>query len=188
MIWLALGVALFSAIHFLPSVTPAKREDLIDKVGPKLYRGVFAIDVLIGVALMIWGYRSAAWVHVYDPPSWGVHLNNLLMLVVVYLMGVGGAKGWLATKMRHPMLLGVILWAVAHLLVNGDQASILLFGGLGLWALGMTFMLNRRTGAWAPPKHCGRMGELRLILISVAIYAVITFAHGFMLGVNPFPG
>lgn len=188
MILLAIGIALFSAIHFLPSVTPAKREDMIDRIGPKLYCSVFAVDVLIGVVLMIWGYRAAEWVYVYDPPTWGIHLNNLLMLAVVYLMGVGGAKGWVATKTRHPMLLGVILWAVAHLLVNGDQASILLFGGIGLWAIGMTFMLNRRTGAWAPPEHCGAMGEFRLILISGAIFAVITFTHGFMLGVNPFPG
>jgi len=188
MIVLALGVSLWAGIHFLPSVTPALRERLIDAIGPGPYRALFSIDILIALVLIIWGYRSADWIHVYDPPAWGVHANNTLMLLAIYLFGAGGAQGWLATKLRHPMLTGAIAWAVAHLLANGDQASILLFGGIGGWALGMIWMINRRTGAWVAPKHCGLAGELKLILISLAIFAVITFAHGWLLGVNPFPG
>ena len=185
---LVIGIALWSAVHFLPSVTPTLRDRLIDEMGPGPYRAIFSIVAAIALALIVWGYRSADFIYVYDPPVWGVHVNNTLMLLAVYLMGVGGAKGWLATKLRHPMLLGVCAWAVAHLLANGDEASILLFGGMLLWALGMIFMLNRRTGAWERPKPRGAANEVRLILITLAIFAVITFAHGPMLGVNPFPG
>lgn len=188
MIFLALGIALWSAGHFLPSVTPALREDLIDRIGPKSYRAVFSIDMVIALALIVWGYRSADWIYVYDPPAWGVHANNTMMLLAVYLMGVGGANGWLATKLRHPMLLGVCVWALAHLLANGDQASVLLFGSMLLWAVGMIFMINRRVGARVPPKWAGLMAEARLILISLAVFAIITFTHGWVLGVSPFPG
>ena len=187
MIVLAIGVSLWAAVHFLQSVTPALRERLIDAIGLGAYRGLFTLDMVIALVLIVWGYRSAEWIYVYDPPSWGVHLNNLAMLLAIYLMGVGGARGWLATKMRHPMLTGVIVWAVSHLLVNGDQASILLFGGMLLWALGMIWMINRRVGAWAPPKHCGAKGEAILISVTLIIFIVITFAHGVLLGVNPFP-
>jgi uncharacterized membrane protein len=188
MIVLALGVSLWAAIHFFPSVTPALRERLIDGVGHGPYRGLFSVDILISLALIIWGYRTADWIYVYDPPAWGVHANNTLMLLAIYLFGAGGARGWLATKLRHPMLTGAVVWGVAHLLANGDQASIVLFGGMALWALGMIWIVNRRTGAWAPPKHCGLAGELKLIAITLVIFAVITFAHGWLLGVNPFPG
>lgn len=185
---LALGIALWSAGHFLPSVTPALREDLIDRVGPKAYRTTFSIDMAIALILIVWGYRSADWIYAYDPPSWGVHANNTLMLIAVYLFAVGGAKGWLATKLRHPMLLGVCLWAIAHLLANGDQASILLFGGMLLWAVGMMFMINRRVGARVLPQWAGPLAEARLILIVLAVFGVIVFTHGWVLGVSPFPG
>lgn len=185
---LTAGIVIWSAVHFLPSVAPSLRERLIDAVGPRVYRGVFAADAAIGLGLMVWGYRAADWIHVYDPPAWGIHVNNLLMLIAVYLMGVGGAKGWLATKIRHPMLTGVMVWAVAHLLANGDEASILLFGAMGLWALGMIAMINRRTGAWSPPEPTTKAGEIRLIVVTVAIFAVIIIMHGPILGVRPIPG
>lgn len=188
MLILAIGLAFWSAVHFFPSVTPELRERLIDSIGPKAYRAVFSIDALTALGLVIWGYRSAEWIHVYDPPAWGVHANNLLMLLAVYLMGVGGAKSWLATKLRHPMLLGVVTWAVAHLLVNGDRASILLFGGMGLWALGMMFMINRRVGAWSPPRPRGAGAEVRLVALTLVVYAVIILAHGWIFGVRPIPG
>lgn len=188
MIILALGVALWSAVHFLPSVAPGVRDRLIDAIGPKVYRAAFSIDIVIALALMIWGYRSADWIYVYDPPAWGIHANNLLMLVSIYLFGVGGAGVWLATKLRHPMLTGAATWATAHLLANGDQASVVLFGGMGLWAIGMIFMINRRTGAWAPPKARGARAEVVLIVMTLAIYGAIAFTHWFLLGVRPFPG
>ena len=188
MIILALGLTLWSAVHFLPSVSPDLRERAIDVIGPGPYRAAFSIDVLIGLALMIWGYRSADWVHLYEPPAWGVHANNALMLVAVYLFSVGGAKGWLATKLRHPMLLGAIVWATAHLLANGDEASVLLFGGILLWAIGMIFMINRRVGAWAAPESGGAVAEVKLVVVTLIVYGVIVSAHWFLLGVRPFPG
>ncbi|MEL7465773.1 MAG: NnrU family protein [Pseudomonadota bacterium] len=188
MIILALGVALWSAMHFLPSVAPGIRDRIIDAIGPKAYRGVFSVDMAIALALMIWGYRSADWVFVYEPPAWGWHANNALMILAIYLFGVGGAKGWLATKVRHPMLMGALIWATAHLLANGDQASVLLFGGMWLWAAGMIFMINRRVSVWVPPKHGGLKADIVLIVVTLIIYVVIAFTHWFLLGVKPFPG
>lgn len=188
MLTLALGFSLWSAMHFLPSALPGLREWLIDKIGPQPYRGVFSFITALSLVLIVWGFRTAPFVPVYDPPAWGIHVNNVLMLFAVYLFGVGGAKGWLATKLRHPMLTGVMVWSVAHLLANGDQASILLFGGMALWALGMVWMINRRVGAWAPLKPAGPATEIRLVLITILIYAVIAFTHGWLLGVRPFPG
>ncbi|QIE56825.1 NnrU family protein [Pikeienuella piscinae] len=188
MLTLALGFSLWSATHFLPSALPGLREWLIDAIGPQAYRGAFSLIVALSLVLIVWGFRAAPFIPVYDPPAWGIHVNNVLMLFAVYLFGVGGAKGWLATKIRHPMLTGALVWSAAHLLANGDQASILLFGGMALWAIGMIWMINRRVGAWAPRKSAGTAAEIRLVLITILIYAVIAFTHGWLLGVRPFPG
>lgn len=188
MAYLVIGVAIWAGVHLMPSVAPDLRERLVDMLGPKPYRGAFAGALFLGLILIVIGYRSADWVAVYDPPGWGVHLNNLLMLAAIYLMGVGGAKGWLATKMRHPMLTGVAVWAAAHLLVNGDQASVVLFGAMLLWALAEIFAINRRTGAWAPPAARGARAEIMLVVVTLVIFTVVAFAHGWLLGVYPFPG
>lgn len=188
MLILALGFTIWCAGHFLPSVAPGLRERLIDEIGPGPYRGLFSLVAAIALALIVWGYRDAPFTPLYDPPSWGVHLNNLLMLFAIYLFGVGGAKGWLATRIRHPQLLGVKVWALAHLLVNGDEASVLLFGGMALWAGGTVWMINRRVGAWAPKKWGGWKAEARLAALVLIVFAVVAFAHGWLLGVNPFPG
>ena len=185
---LALGVVMWAAVHLFASIFPDLRERLIDAIGAGPYKGVFAADIAISLVLIIWGYRSADWVYVYDPPSWGIHLNNLLMLFAIYLFGVGGARGWLATMLRHPQLTGVIVWAAAHLLANGDQASVILFGGMAVWAVAEIVIINRKTGAWSPPEPAGMAAEIKLAVITLVIFAVIIFAHGWLLGVRPIPG
>lgn len=188
MLILAAGVMIWCLGHLLPSVAPGLRAQLVGWLGEKRYRLLFALDMAIALVLIVWGYGSAEFVQIYDPPQWGRHLNNLLMLIAVYLFAVGGAKGWFAAKFRHPMLLGVLIWAVAHLLANGDQASLLLFGAMGLWAVAEMVAINRRTPDWTPPAPAGVAAEVKLALITLVAFAVLAFIHGWVLGVHPFPG
>jgi hypothetical protein len=136
---------------------------------------------------MVWGYRRAALEPIYTPPAWGWHLNNLLMLGAVALLGMGQSKGRARSWLRHPMLTGVAVWALAHLLVNGDLASVVLFGGLGLWAVAEMGLINAAAPAWVRPEPGPWTGDLRLALIAVAAYALIGLIHGW-LGPWPFPG
>lgn len=186
MVMLVIGVAIWCAGHLLPAIFPEIRRRIIDATGPQIYRGLFSLDMAIALVLIVWGYRSAAFVPVYDPPTWGVHVNNPLMLVAVYLFGVGPAKGWLATKLRHPMLLGVVAWSVAHLLANGDQASVVLFGAMGAWALAEIALINRRAPEWEPPAPAGTQAEIRLVGVTLIVYAAIALIHGWVLGAYPF--
>ncbi len=87
-------------------------------------KGVIAGAIVLGMVLMVIGYRAADFIPVYDPPAWTRHLNNLLMVISVILFGVGSSKSPMRAWLRHPMLTGFLLWAVAHLLVNGDLASV----------------------------------------------------------------
>jgi uncharacterized membrane protein len=145
-----------------------------------------ALAILVGLLLIIYGYRHADCVAVYDPPAWGIHLNNLLMLAAVALFGAGQSKGRARALLRHPMLTGVIVWAVAHLLVNGDSASLLLFGWLAVWALASMAAINRREPVWTRPAPGPVSGDVRLAVITLVLYAAIAGVH-WWLGYYPFP-
>ena len=114
------------------------------------------------------------------------HLNNLLMLIAVGLLGVGHSKSRLRAKMRHPMLLGVLTWSVAHLLVNGDLSSVLLFGLLGIWAVVEIVVINRAEPLRTSWQGGSIAGDVRLGLITLVVFAVIAAIHTW-LGYPPFP-
>ena len=166
------GLVLWWAAHLLKRAAPAQRA----MMGPR-GKGILAAVLVLAVLLMVPGYRGAEWVPVYTPlPGMG-HLNNLLMLVAVFLFSVGGTKGWLYTRMRHPMLWGTVVWAVAHLLVNGDLASVVLFGGIGVWALVEIAVINR-AGPWLRPAGGrGIRGDAMGLAGTLVLFGVIALVH-----------
>ena len=182
MVLLILGLALWVGAHLFKRVAPERRAAMGDRG-----KGLVSLVLLLSLVLMVIGYRAAPYVPVYDPwPGMG-HLNNGLMLVAVFLFGVGGTKGTLYPLVRHPMLWGTVIWAVAHLLVNGDLASVILFGGIGLWALGTMQVINRAQ-PWAPPTGGrGVRGDLMNIAGTAVLFGVISVIH-IWLGHNPFMG
>lgn len=179
---LILGLILWIAPHQFKRVAPGARAAM-GAQGRAMVAGLVAV----GVVLMIIGYRGADFVPVYTPfPGMG-HLNNTLMLISVFLFGVGGTKGLLYTRMRHPMLTGMVLWAVAHLLVNGDLASLVLFGALGLWAVAEMIMINR-AGPWVRPAGGrGIKGDAMNLVGTLVLFGLIAAVH-IWLGHNPFLG
>lgn len=179
---LILGLILWIAAHFFKRVLP----DLRARLGEK-GKGLVALIIVASLALMIIGFRGAEIVPIWEPPSWTRHLNNLMMLFAVALMGLGSSKGRLRGLMRHPMLAGVKLWAVAHLLVNGDLASIVLFGGMLGWAVAQMIMINRAEPDWTRPEPGKAVGDIKLGVITLVLFAVIAGVH-YWLGYPVFGG
>lgn len=188
MILMILGLALWSAGHLFPICAPGARAAAVDRLGEGPYKGLFALVALIAVVLMVAGYRQAEFVNLWFPPAWTVHLNNLLMLIAVFLLGAKHARSSARHYVRHPMLAGVVLWAVAHLMVNGDLASLLLFGGLLAWAVVAMLGSNARDGAWVRPPKGDAPGLIRHLAITLVVFAVILGIHGPLLGVRAIPG
>ena len=140
-------------------------------------KGVIALVLALSVVLMILGYRMAD-----GAVFWGRHpaivgINNLLMLVALYLTSPGPSKGALLYRMRHPMLTGFLLWTVAHLLVNGDTTSFILFGGLGIWAIAEMVVINRTEPEWVPPAKGSLAKDAMFLAISVVLLGVIGWVH-----------
>lgn len=183
---LILGLILWWATHLLPSVARSTRDGLVAKIGEGPYKGVYALLSLAAIVLMVRGYRRAEFANLWYPPDWGVHLNNLLMLIAIGLFAASHSKGNAKRYVRHPQLLSVIVWAIAHLLVNGDQASVVLFGGVGLWAVVAIFAINARDGAWVKPAPAPRKKDYLLVAITLVVFVVVAFIHDW-LGIWPFP-
>ena len=180
-IFLIAGLALWSGAHFFKRVAPTARARMGD-AGKGLVAGLS----VLGIVLMVMGYRWTEYVPVWEPPAFLRHVNNLLMVAAFYLLGVGAAKGTVAGRLRHPMLTGVAVWAVAHLLVNGDAASLLLFGGMLAWALAEIVVVSRAE-PWDRPRGVSLKGDLKALVIGLVVMAVAAAIH-IWLGVNPFGG
>ena len=181
MILLTLGVILWAVAHYFKRLAPDARAQMGNKG-----KGLVALAIVVSLLMMIFGYRGAEFIHVWSPPSWTVHLNNLMMLIAVFVYGMSATTGRLRGKMRHPQLTAVKIWAVAHLLVNGDLASIILFGGLLAWAVGSVILINR-SETWVRPKPGNPKKDVLLVVITLVLFGVMTAIHAW-LGVWPFPG
>ncbi len=183
---LILGLILWVAAHFFKRVAPDARAAMDGKMGNGA-KGVIALVLLLSVVLMVIGYRGADATYFWDRSAATTGINNLLMLVAVALYGLGNSKSRLRAKMRHPMLWGTVIWAVAHLLVNGDTASLVLFGGLAIWALAEMQVINRAVHSYVPYDGGNVAGDVRLGIITLVVFSVISGIH-IWLGYNPFGG
>jgi len=181
---LIIGLILWTLAHYFKRLMPEQRGNL-GNAG----RGIVAVAIIGSVVLMVMGYRGADFIPVWQPPAFMMHVNNTLMLFALWVYGSSAAKGakaWPAYKLRHPQLVGFKIWALAHLLVNGDLASIVLFGGLLAWAVGSVILINKAEPDWTPPEKAGMKTKVRLAVITLVLYGIISGVHVW-LGVWPFP-
>nr|WP_321249260.1 NnrU family protein [uncultured Ruegeria sp.] len=178
---LILGVALWWAAHLFKRVRPEQRAAMGEKG-----KGAVALALLVSVLLMIFGYRMTDFIHVWSPPTFMIHINNLLVLIAIFMMSPAGTKGKLLNGMRHPMLAGFKTWAFAHLLVNGDLASIILFGGLLAWAVVEVIVINRSEPEWTPGEPGTYGKDAMFFVASIVLLGVIGYIHG-LVGPSPFP-
>lgn len=185
---LILGLALFCAVHLIPTARPQTRAALAARFGEGGFKIGYAAISLLGLLLMIHGYGAAAGGTIlWFPPPFLVHVNNLLMLIAVGIFIAGGFKGTVARVIRHPQLIGVKTWAIAHLLVNGDLRSLALFGGMLAWAVASVILINKRDGARVKPEPAPRTRDLAHAGATVVVFLAVMAAHNW-LGVRPFPG
>ena len=131
---LVAGLVLFTAIHLIPSA-PRLRAALVERLGAMPYRGVFSAIALLSLAAIVWGFSRAPFEEVYAPPAWGHRVSMILVPIALVLFAAANMPTRIRALVRHPMLLGLLLWAIAHLLSNGEVRSVVLFGGFALFAV-----------------------------------------------------
>jgi len=187
LVTLILGLIVFIVPHVFVTRREA-RADLIARLGEGPYKIGFSILSAIGIVLIAYGfgwYRSSEWINVWYPPVWTRHLALLLVWPAIIMIVAAYIPGNIKRELKHPMLTGVKLWALAHLLANGDLGGIILFGSILAWAVYDRISLKRRTDAGAPPIPVGGWPrDVAAVIVGTLVYLGLAFwFHPAVIGV-----
>jgi uncharacterized membrane protein len=187
MTWLVLGLILFLGVHSVSIVAPAWRDAQAAK-NEKAWKGLYSVIAAIGLVLIVIGYGQArqepTWL--WASPVWMRHVAWLLLLPVFPLLLAAYLPGRIKTAAKHPMLAAVKLWALAHLLVNGSVADVLLFGGFLAWAVADRISLKRRTPRPVPGAPPSAVNDVIAVVGGIALYvATLLWLHQALIGVSP---
>lgn len=188
MLILVLGILLFLAIHLVPT-SPALRAGLADRFGEGAYKVGFSVLSLAGLALIVIGFHKLQVMPgknpvIWDPPSWTRHIAFLLMLPAMILLVASQIPSRIRTAAKHPMLVAIKLWALSHLLVNGDLGSLVLFGSFLAFAVYDRISVKRRAGTAPPPAPASAFNDVIVVVLGLALYLFLMFGgHGALIGV-----
>lgn len=186
MIKLVLGVLLWNATKLTPVIAVDFRKRLVDRMGENPYKGVYALLVAFSIYLIISGWKATIPEFLYIPPEWGRHATSLLVLIAFILFSASHGQNNIKRFLRHPQLTAVAVWGLAHLLANGESRSIVLFGGMALWAIADIVLINRRDGAWTRPEPVPFKKDIIAVIAGLVVYVVFAGAHRWLFGVSPF--
>ncbi|MBL4725502.1 MAG: NnrU family protein [Rhizobiaceae bacterium] len=183
---LILGLIVFLGIHSVQMLAPRWREDMIVKLGNNGWRGLYSVFSLGGLGLIIWGFSEARpdVPDFYYAPTWMPHLVMVLMLIsFVFLIAGNLPTGYIKARLKHPMITGVIIWAIAHLMTNGDLASILLFGSILIWAVLNRISVERRSSV--APVVTSIYPDIIALVVGVGLWMLMLHVlHGMLIGVE----
>jgi uncharacterized membrane protein len=178
---LASGLLIFILTHLIREIR--LRDRLIQVLGMGPYKIAYSLAALLGLILIVWGKSIAPFVMVWQPAYELRQISHFLMLPALVLFTAGNLPhSHLRFYLRHPMLLGTVVWGAAHLWANGDFASILLFGSLGAWALIKFFSLLKQKSQ--DNEMPGYLWDITAVIVGFVLYGVIFVYHGDLFGVG----
>lgn len=186
MTWLVLGLILFLGMHSFSIVAPRGRDRMATRLGEWPWKGLHALVSLAGLVLVVHGYGLARLepTSLYVPPGWLRHVALVLLLPVFPLLLATYLPGRIAMTVAHPTLAAVTLWALAHLLVNGAAADLVLFGAILAWAVADRISLARRPPRAVPRLPPSRRNDAVAVIAGLALYAAFAgWLHPVLIGV-----
>jgi uncharacterized membrane protein len=187
---LIIGLVVFVGPHAFVTQR-AWRAAVIARIGERPYKGIFAVLSLIGLILIGEGYgqyRAAGKIYIWHPPLWTHYVTQALMWPASILVVAAYIRGEIWRTIRHPLLLGVKTWALAHLISNGDLGSIVLFGTFLLWGGLHRLSYWTRSDAGAPPiPASGRHADWTAIAVGTVLFLALGFIfHPLVVGTSVF--
>lgn len=184
---LIIGLVLFLGTHSISIFASGWRDATAARIGELPWKGLYSLASLVGIVLVVWGYGQARLdpVVLYAPPAWLRHVGMLLLLFVFPLLLAAYLPGRIRQKLKHPMLIAVKTWALAHLLMNGMLADAILFGAFLAWAVADRISVKRRPAremlVTAP---ASKWNDAIAIVLGLAIYvAFVAGLHQWLIGV-----
>ncbi len=181
------GVVLWSVAHLVPAVAPGLRSSLVARFGEGPYKGLFAIDIIIALALIIFGWKAAAPSAVYAPPLFGSPIPSAFLLLAILLFAASALPNNVKRFVRHPQMTAILCWCAGHLLTNGDSRSVVLFGGFAIWAVLEMLFINKRDGEWLKPDPVPLSKDAVMVIVAGVVFAALVYFHAALFGVSPIP-
>jgi uncharacterized membrane protein len=187
---LILGLVIFLGLHSIRIFAEDWREARIARIGEKRWKGTYSIVSVIGLVLVIWGYGIARRepVVLWSPPVWAPHLAALFTLLAFILFPAAHMRGnHFKSLLKHPMVIGVGLWAFAHLVANGTLNALVLFGAFLVWAIVDYAAARRRDRAQQIVYPDGTLSRdvMAVVAGAIAWFVFAFFLHGWLIGVRP---
>ena len=187
MLLLILGIIVFLGVHTLATL-PAAKASLVARVGAGPFKGLFSLVALAGLVLIVWGfasYRSDGLIVIWTPPVWTRHVTVVLMwFAFVALACMNPSPGRIRGWVRHPMLAGVMIWALAHLLANGDLGGMLLFAAFFAWAVYDRISVQRRGDPGAERLAAFTRADGINLAVGTLAFAAMLLLHPLLIGVR----
>ena len=187
---LLLGLLVFHGIHLMPT-GPGLRQSMRERFGASTYLIVFSLLSLFGLVLIAMGYGemrglARANPQLWIPPNWTKHIALTLMLPAMILLVAAYVPSRIRTAVGHPMLASIKLWALAHLLVRGDLASLLLFGSFLAYGVYDRISVKGRVALGPLGAKTGTaQGDIIVLVVGIAAYAfMLLWGHGVLIGVK----
>jgi uncharacterized membrane protein len=178
---LLVGIVLFFSIHTIPML-PDVKAALLARLGENRFKGIFSLFAMAGLVAIVFGMGSAPFQPVWTPPPWSHNVTNLAMPVAFCLLIAAYIPSNFRRLIRNPMMSGVLLWSLAHLLSNGDLASVLLFGSFGIFSVVDIISVNKRSAAIVPDKKPVYLDGLVIVTGLVAFW-LVRYYHASLFGV-----
>ena len=181
------GITTWFLVHLFPAFATSARENLVFKLGENPYKGLFSLLILASLVMIVFGWKSSTPTPVYEPPLAPGILSSIMVLAGLILFFASQFKGYFKRILRHPQMVGTLLWAGAHLLTNGDSRSLALFGGFAVWAILEIVLCNRRDGARSGLPAASVKFDIIAVVIGGVAWAVIGHFHLALFGAVPIP-
>lgn len=181
------GLILFFGTHFFSAFRNRTGDGLPDILGRGPYMAIYSVLTAAGFIALVWGYAMIKpWIYLADPPPWMKHITMALMLpAIVLIVAAYVPTGFIKKAVKHPMLTAVKLWALAHLLVNWDVGSLILFGSFMAFGVIDRIAVKRRGDVGAANATPNVLGDLIAIAVGSALYALLVYQlHAILFGVS----
>jgi uncharacterized membrane protein len=190
MTYLIIGLVVFLGVHSTRIVADRWRAAQLQRLGENRWKGIYSLLSLAGFALIIWGFSLARQqpVVLWTAPVAMRHVAGLLTLIAFVLLTAAFVpRNAIKSRLRHPMVLAVKVWAFGHLLANGNLADLVLFGAFLAWAVASFTAARKRDRAAGTQYPAGTTGGTTIVVVvGAAVWAAFAFwLHGALIGVRP---
>ena len=180
---LILGIIIFFSIHLVP-ISPLKNI-LINRVGENKYKGLYSLIALAGLLIIIYGFGHADFHPVWDPLPYNREIALALMPISMVLLVAANVQTNIKRFIKHPMLIGILIWSFVHLIANGDLRSIILFASFGVYAL-IDIIFSKKVLMTNNTANYTLTKDIIVVIIGLLVYAIIVYFHQYIAGVAIF--